>query len=118
MNLHRPHWGKAVFWGTVTAARYAAMFSYSDVIMHMAYVTPDACIIGHGPAAVYLHKVEAAACAAKGGHMEAGNGLRVLLPVLIAFAVSFVHGAFTGLFWEMMGLKPATQPASHPATPR
>ncbi|MFN6961420.1 MAG: hypothetical protein ACK4N6_04190 [Rhodocyclaceae bacterium] len=34
----------------------------------------------------------------------------VLVPIAIAFAISFTHGAFTGLFWEAMGLKPAAKP--------
>ncbi|MFN4148598.1 MAG: hypothetical protein ACK4E4_03510 [Rhodocyclaceae bacterium] len=33
----------------------------------------------------------------------------VLVPIAIAFAISFAHGAFTGLFWEAMGLKAATK---------
>src|SRR5690349_702413 len=33
----------------------------------------------------------------------------VLVPIGIAFAISWTHGAFTGLFWELMGLKPATR---------
>ncbi|NWG31594.1 MAG: hypothetical protein HXY29_08880 [Rhodocyclaceae bacterium] len=34
----------------------------------------------------------------------------VLVPIAIAFAISFTHGAFTGLFWEAMGLKAASKP--------
>ncbi len=34
---------------------------------------------------------------------------QVLVPIAIAFAISFMHGAFTGLFWEVMGLKAASQ---------
>jgi hypothetical protein len=33
----------------------------------------------------------------------------VLVPIAIAFAISFTHGAFTGLFWEVMGLKAASK---------
>lgn len=28
-----------------------------------------------------------------------------LAPVAIAFVFSFVHGAFTGLFWDVLGVK-------------
>lgn len=28
-----------------------------------------------------------------------------LAPVAIAFLFSFVHGAFTGLFWDVLGVK-------------
>ncbi|MFN3883697.1 MAG: hypothetical protein ACK4Q4_02930 [Rhodocyclaceae bacterium] len=34
----------------------------------------------------------------------------VVVPIVIAFAISFTHGAFTGLFWEAMGLKAASKP--------
>jgi hypothetical protein len=37
-----------------------------------------------------------------------------LLPVLTAFVFSFVHGAFTGYFWEAVGIR-ARGPASRPA---
>jgi hypothetical protein len=37
----------------------------------------------------------------------------VLVPIVIAFAISFTHGAFTGLFWEVLGLK-AAQKAKAP----
>lgn len=29
-----------------------------------------------------------------------------MLPVLAAFAFSFSHGAFTGYFWEVLGVRP------------
>ena len=28
-----------------------------------------------------------------------------LFPVAVAFLFSFVHGAFTGLFWDVLGVK-------------
>lgn len=34
------------------------------------------------------------------------DGLFPLLPVLAAFAFSFSHGAFTGYFWDALGVKP------------
>lgn len=110
MNLHNAHWGKTIFWGTTTAALYALMFYHSDLILHLAHTTPEACVIGEGHGTLYLHHTDAATCAAKGGHLEPGSRWNVALPILIAFAVSYVHGAFTGLFWDVMGLKPATHP--------
>jgi hypothetical protein len=107
MDLHNGHWGKTVFWGIATAVLYALMFSNSEVLLHLAHTTPDACIVGHGVDALYFHKTGADACAAKGGHVEPGTWWHVLVPILLAFAISFVHGAFTGLFWDLMGLKPA-----------
>lgn len=32
-------------------------------------------------------------------------GWGFLVPIAIAFLFSFVHGAFTGGFWDMLGLK-------------
>lgn len=109
MNLHGAHWGKTIFWGAITGLLYAAMFYYADTILHMAHTTPEACVVGHGADAIYYHKVDAAACAAKGGVVTAGTWWHALLPIAIAFTVSFTHGAFTGLFWDVMGLKPATR---------
>jgi len=34
------------------------------------------------------------------------DGLYFLMPVVIALAFSLVHGAFTGYFWEVVGIKP------------
>lgn len=33
-----------------------------------------------------------------------------LVPVVIAFIFSFAHGAFTGYFWEALGVKAKTVP--------
>lgn len=113
MHLHTPPWGKTLFWGTITALLYASLFYYGDLILHMAHTTPPACVVGHGAEAVYFHKPDAAACAAQGGHLEPGVWWHVLIPVLFALAISFAHGAFTGLFWDMMGLKAASHPDRH-----
>ena len=107
MNLHEAHWRKTIFWGVTAGLLYAALFYYADLVLHLAHTTPDACVVGSGPDAVYFHKVDAAACAAKGGVVVNGTWWHVLIPIAIAFAISFAHGAFTGLFWEVMGLKPA-----------
>lgn len=109
MDQHKAHWGKTLAWGLATAALYTAMFSYSDLVLHLAHTTPDACVVNQGGATLYYHKADAAACATKGGHMEAGVWWHVLVPILLAFAISLAHGAFTGLFWEAMGLKPAAR---------
>ena len=34
------------------------------------------------------------------------DGFFPLLPVLLAFVFSFSHGAFTGYFWDALGVKP------------
>lgn len=109
MDRHHGNWSKTVFWGAVTATLYAAMFYYADFILHLTQTTPDSCVIGSGAQATYLHHVDALACTAQGGHIEPGTWWHVLPLILIAFAISYTHGAFTGLFWDMMGLKPATR---------
>jgi hypothetical protein len=111
MKLQPSHWSKTIFWGVITALLYAALFYYSDLVLHMAYSTPPSCIVGHGATAAYYHKPDAAACQALGGHLENGIWWHVLIPILLAFAVSFAHGAFTGLFWDAMGLKAASHAA-------
>lgn len=37
------------------------------------------------------------------------DGLYPLLPVAAAFAFSFSHGAFTGYFWDALGVKARPQ---------
>lgn len=34
-----------------------------------------------------------------------GDKLYALVPLVIALVFSFVHGAFTGRFWDLLGLK-------------
>jgi len=34
------------------------------------------------------------------------DGLYFLMPVAIALVFSLAHGAFTGYFWEVIGIKP------------
>lgn len=40
---------------------------------------------------------------------RAGEHWLFLVPILIAFVFSLVHGAFTGAFWAAVGLKPAAK---------
>lgn len=112
MERHKAHWGTAIVWGMVTAILYATLFFHADFILHLAHTTPDACVVGDGARAIYYHKVDSAVCAAQGGDLQPGTWWHVLLPIMLAFAISYVHGAFTGLFWELMGLKPAAHPAA------
>jgi hypothetical protein len=43
---------------------------------------------------------ELAAVSRQGGHK-----LYALVPIAIALVFSFVHGAFTGHFWDLLGLR-------------
>jgi hypothetical protein len=36
---------------------------------------------------------------------QEGHKLYALVPIAIAMVFSFVHGAFTGHFWDLLGLK-------------
>lgn len=38
-----------------------------------------------------------------------GEKVLFLIPVAVAFVFSFFHGAFTGYFWETLGLKAASK---------
>ena len=35
------------------------------------------------------------------------GGIYALLPIMTAFAFSFVHGSFTGNFWTVLGIEAA-----------
>jgi len=61
--------------GAVSAALYALLFAYADQISAMS----------------------AAA--------RSGAKYYALVPIVIALIFSFVHGAFTGRFWDVLGLK-------------
>ena len=37
--------------------------------------------------------------------LSALGGWYFLVPVMIAFTFSFAHGAFTGHFWDLLGVK-------------
>lgn len=41
--------------------------------------------------------------------ISTSGGWAFLVPVAIAFVFSFVHGAFTSGFWDMLGLKAKTR---------
>jgi hypothetical protein len=36
---------------------------------------------------------------------RAGEKLYALVPIVVAMVFSFVHGAFTGQFWDLLGLR-------------
>ncbi len=95
---------RTIVFGLLSIALYWALFHYSDALQHFAHTTPEVCAVGHGPDAQYFQKPTAEACAEKGGFLMHGNWLHVFVPILLAFAMSYVHGGFTGLFWDAMGL--------------
>jgi hypothetical protein len=70
---------RAVAYGVASIALYVLLFVYADETVELARRTRE------------------------------GDKILFLVPIVIAFAFSFVHGAFTGHFWAAIGLKPAAK---------
>jgi hypothetical protein len=68
---------KAIAYGVASVALYLLLFIYADETVEMARRTRE------------------------------GERWLFLVPIAIAFAFSYVHGAFTGHFWDALGMKPA-----------
>jgi hypothetical protein len=68
---------KAAAYGMASLALYALLFAYADQFLEWARRTRD------------------------------GEKWLALVPVAVAFVFSWVHGAFTGHFWEVLGLRAA-----------
>lgn len=100
-------WSKTLFWGVLVALLYWGLFHYQDEIVRLAYTTTDSCVVNQDGKTLYYKKPTPEACTAKGGTLVEGNWLNVLVPIIVAFVMSYVHGAFTGMFWDSLGLKAA-----------
>lgn len=61
--------------GTLSLVLYLLLFQFSDRLTEMAAATRE------------------------------GAKLYALVPIAIAMIFSFVHGAFTGHFWDLLGLR-------------
>jgi hypothetical protein len=72
---------KAVSYGAASIALYALLYLYADETVELARRTRE------------------------------GEKLWFLVPIAIAFVFSYVHGAFTGYFWDALGLKAADKKA-------
>ena len=68
---------RAASWGVGSLALYVLLYLYSDETIELA------------------------------GRTREGEKIWFLAPIVIAFVFSLVHGAFTGYFWDAIGLKPA-----------
>jgi hypothetical protein len=66
-----------ILFGTISIVLYIALLTYSDLLVDLAYRT------------------------------RSGDKTLFFVPIIIAFVFSFVHGNFTGNFWESMGLRAA-----------
>lgn len=62
--------------GILSAVLYVILFEYSDVIVSTAQETTH-------------------------GHKE-----YAVVPIVVPFVFSLVHGSFTGMFWHIVGLRP------------
>ncbi|GAB4172004.1 MAG: hypothetical protein Fur0039_12570 [Rhodocyclaceae bacterium] len=77
MRINKESIGKALGWGLASSALYATLFAFSDQLVEWAHRTRE------------------------------GEKLFFLVPIVVAFALSYVHGAFTGYFWDVLGLRAA-----------
>jgi len=103
----KTRWSKTLFWGILAALLYWGLFYYQDKIVQLAYTTTKSCVVIQEGKTLYYKKPTPEACAAKGGTLVEGNWLNVLVPIVVAFVMSYVHGVFTGMFWDSLGLKAA-----------
>ena len=105
MKMSRSSLGRALMWGALTAGLYGFLFLYADDFRHLAHTTTDACVIQESTGATYYSKSTPELCAAKNGDFVKGTWWFVFAPIALALALSFTHGIFTGLFWDVVGLK-------------
>jgi len=92
-------------WGGATAILYGFLFHYSETFRLLARTTLDACAVQEGVSTVYYNQANPETCTAKGGEFISGTWWYVFAPIAMAFALSYTHGIFTGLFWDVVGLK-------------
>jgi hypothetical protein len=97
--------GKTLMWGGMTALLYWTLFNYAGDFIRLAHTTLDACLVQEGMNSVYYNKATPELCAAQEGAFIKGTWWYVFAPIAMAFALSYTHGLFTGLFWDVIGLK-------------
>lgn len=100
-------WSAVLFWGGFSGLCYFLLFQYADEFIRLAHTTADACAVIEEDKTVYFNKPSQDQCAAKSGQMIEGNHWHVLAPIAVALIISYAHGAFTGHFWEALGLTAA-----------
>lgn len=93
--------GPALLWGSITVVLYWLLFQYAGSFEVLAHTTLDACVVGTD----YYNKATPELCAAQGGTFIDGVWWYVFAPIALAFALSYTHGNFTGVFWDLFGLK-------------
>jgi len=97
--------GKTLLWGMISTALFGFLFQYFDEFSRLAHHTVDACVVQNGMKTDYYVKTTQELCAKKGGTLVAGTWWYVFAPIAMALALSYSHGMFTGLFWDLLGLK-------------
>jgi len=97
--------GRTLFWGVLTVLLYWVLFHYAEDFLRLAHTTLDACAVQDGMNIAYFNKATPELCQAKGGTFIHGTWWFVFAPIALALALSYTHGIFTGLFWDMAGLK-------------
>jgi len=105
MATSQANLGKALMWGGITALLYWGLFHFSHDFVRLAHVTLDACAVQEGVKTMYYNDATAELCSAQGGTFIEGTWWYVFAPIALAFALSYTHGTFTSLFWDVVGLK-------------
>lgn len=105
MSDDKIKWGKALLWGGITAVLYLGLFHYAGEFLRLAHTTLDACAVNQSASILYFNKVTPELCTAQHGSFIEGQWWYVFAPIAMAFALSYTHGNFTSLFWEVLGLK-------------
>jgi hypothetical protein len=105
MSQEKSKLSQTLFWGGITIALYWMLFQYAGDFLRLAHTTLDACAVPGETKTLYLNKATAELCAAEGGQFIEGTWWFVFAPIAMAFALSYTHGNFTGLFWDVIGMK-------------
>lgn len=105
MSVRQTNLGRALLWGALTTGLYGFLFQYADDFKHLAHTTIDACVIQESAGATYYSKSTPERCAAENGAFVKGTWWFVFAPIALALALSYTHGIFTGLFWDVVGLR-------------
>lgn len=109
MSKNKTVLSKTLLWGAVTAALYWTLFQYAGEFMRLAHATLDACALQDSTQTLFLKGATPELCTAQRGQFIEGQSWYVLAPITMAFALSFTHGNFTSLFWDVIGLKAKTK---------
>jgi hypothetical protein len=105
MAMNQNTWGRTLGWGVVTAGLYGFLLLYSETFERLAHTTLDTCLVHNDSDPAYHHKTSPEQCAAEKGSFIEGTWWYVFAPIAMALALSYAHGIFTGLFWDVVGLK-------------